>query len=482
MSKLSVVVIGACFVTTWSVTPVGEARAEHKRARSTVTFEAPSGAVAETSAAVDPADTDHLIVAADPYLDPVRIFVRQSDDGGRTWSKPVFVVPPGFDKSYDPTLSVLPDGRVLLVGGASRVGAPYCQPDSSIFVADITKGRPRFSFVQRTRPSTYVDRPFMVSDPDSGRVYTAWTESYGVGAECRAAPTSSRVMFAWSADGESFAPPIRLPSSGFPAPFGSSIAVDATGGVHVAVRERDPTRGDRIVTVTSVDAGVSFSKPDVVASTPGFPSSLSGLGGFVSGTPVIGFDETGGWLAWPALTPDGSRIDIAKRRPSGRWFVDDSLERSGAYELFPNISFDGASRPWLLHARYAEGSVAFLLQRLGSGKRPHEVARSPAAGYSEIGQFLGFDVQDQRLLAALPVDGPVSSLEVITTSLKLPPEPEPSPKAQDVEGLPKGETDDVFFRLVGVALIIVGALFGIRAYQRGGTRPETMPASDTTDK
>jgi hypothetical protein len=488
MRPLCVAVALAVFPITapLQIEPAGAVDASGSDVEKTV-LRAPPGAMAEAAVAIDPANTDHLVVAADPYMDPVRIVVRQSYDGGKTWSQPLQVIPPGFAKSYDPSIAVMPGGRAVVLGGASQQGATHCQPGSAIFVAELDGRDIGYSLVQEPKGDTYVDRPKMVSDPQTGAMFATWTRSVGSGAECLAAPLRSSIMFTQSLPEGTFARPVPLPSSGFPAPFGSSMAVGEAGSLHVAIRERDPDRADRILVVSSFDGGRSFSKPKVLATTRPFPAAIPGLGGFVSAIPVIAGDpETGLAVAWPSVESNGSRIDVAQRTRDGRWLPLRAFARDGGYELFPSISYDGAGRLWVLYARYSFPNVSFVLRHRGDHwSRPRIIGKSAASGYIEIGQFLGFTAVGDRILAAIPIDGTGSRLKIISKAL----EPSPTDEARTGESRSDRVDRNVntetpgrwVIALIVAAAVVVGTVMLRVLRHRSGTRPDTMPASDTTD-
>ena len=484
-TAVAVLLIGTSIVI---VGPAGAADVSGTELEAVVLTGAP-GAMAESAVAIDPADTDHLVVAADPYLDPVRIVLSESFDGGRTWSKRVDIVPPGFAKSYDPSVAVMPGGRVVVLGGSSQQGAPNCQPGSAIFLAKLHGREVRYSFVQEAKSDTYVDRPRMTSDPLTGAMFATWTRSVGSGAECLAAPVRSSIMFTRSLQDGTFARPTALPSSGFPAPFGSSMAMGEAGSIHVAVRERDPSRGeDRIVLVSSPDGGRSFSKPEVLATAPAFPAGIPGLGGFVSGIPVIASDpEIGLTVVWPSSEPIGSRIDVGWRTRKGRWAVVQPIGMGAGYELFPSVSYDGTGRLWLLNARYSSGRIAFVLRHRGKRwSQPRIIARGVAGGYAEIGQFLGFTATGDRILAAVPIDGTRSRLKIFTKVLDTSATDDGRTGASRSGRVHRNANTSISQRAWVIALIVAAAvavggvvLRGLR--HRSGTRPDTMPASDTTD-
>jgi hypothetical protein len=453
-----------------------------------VVLRAGPGAIAETAAAIDPADTDHLVVAADPYLDPVRIVSRESYDGGRTWSRPIDIIPPGFAKSYDPSVAVMPGGQVVVVGGASQQGATHCQPGSAIFVARLDGEDVRYSLIQGPNNDTYVDRPRMIPAPVTGAMFVTWTRSVRRGAECLAAPLRSSIMITRILSDGTLVGPIELPSSGLAAPFGSSMTLDRGGSLHVAIRERDPEQADRIVVVSSRDGGRSFSKPEVLTTTPPFPSAVPGLGGFISGIPVIVTDPDAGLtVAWPSSEPNGSRINMARKTQKGRWLRARPPGTGSGYELFPNISYDRAGRLWLLYARHSGESIAFVLRHRGDRwSPPRIVGRGEAGGYIEIGQFLGVTVVGDRILAAIPLDGRRSRLKVFTRVLDTSPTEDDLAEEAGSRGVDRIEKGQASGRTRVIALIVVAAavlggmtLRGVR--HQSGTPPDTMPASDMTD-
>lgn len=391
--------------------------------RVSTALKAGPGAMAEPAVAIDPSDPDHFIAAADPYLAPVRIVVRESNDGGETWSEPIDVVPPAFSKSYDPSVAVLTDGRVVVVGGASQEGAAHCQPGSAVFLAELRDGPPRYSLIQQPQDGVYVDRPQMIADPRSGAMFVSWTRSAGTGAECLAAPLRSSIMFTRSLSGRTFSPATSLPSTGFPAPFGSSMTVGDDGSVHVATREAGMNGTDRIIVVSSDDGGGSFSSPTTIAETAAFPGSISGLGGFTSGVPVIAAGPRGVAVAWPRVDDGGSRLEVALRPTGGAWHRLRPLGTRAGYEIFPGVSYDGAGRLWLLYARYSAGTMTFILRhRAPRGwSSPRTIAAGPAGGYVEVGQFSALAASGERIVAAVPVDGAASRLTVFSKLLDAPP-------------------------------------------------------------
>jgi hypothetical protein len=365
--------------------------------------------MAEPAAAVDPANPRGIVVAADPYRRPVRIVIATSTDGGASWGRQVTVLPPGFAKSYDPTLAFAPDGAVLVAGGASAAGRPNCQPGSAIFLARLGAGGIRYLVVRRARgPGSYADRPAMALDRRSGRAYLTWTESIGAAAECQGVPSRSVTMLATVDPAGTVGRARALPASGLPAPFGSAPAVDASGVLQVAVRERAPARNlERVVAVGSADGGASFGRPVVVGEGPLGPSQLPGLGGILASIPSISASLDGRVaVAWSASTASGPRALVAERSPQGRWRRVALPPATAAAGLWPTVAYGSDGTCYLVAARLTAGTLRFALSaRTDRWQAPVTLASAPAGGYQEVGELLGLGAAAGTVVAAVPLDG-----------------------------------------------------------------------------
>jgi len=383
-----------------------------------VALRAGLGRMAEADIAIDPGDPLHLVAAADPYDDPVRIAIAESADGGKTWGSAQTLVPPGFSKSYDPTVRIEPDGDVVVVGGASQEGEPDCQPGSAIFLARIAGGDVGYEVIQGPKPDTYFDRPRMTQDEQGLRTYVSWTRSKGAGAECLAVPMASTTMLARSGPDGGFWPRRPLPSTGLPAPFGSSLAVDPHGRLYLSVAERAPGEAVRVVLMWSEDEGRTFSNPQVIGENPELPSSVPGLGGFVASVPTVTTGPDGRVaVAWASPSFEGSETRVFERLPDGTVHRLSTRSRPERYELFPNVAYDPWGDLWLLTGREAAGPIRFVLRtRTAAGwSRRLELGTGPAAPYAEVGQFLGLAAEGNTVAAAAPVNGETeSSLQILT--------------------------------------------------------------------
>lgn len=385
------------------------------------------GQMAEAILAADPANPNRLAVGADPYLDPVRIVVAQSDDAGRTWSPPVSLVPPGFVKSYDPVLLFTPDGSLVVVGGSSGVGRSNCQPRSAIFAATLSPGAPPvYRLIRDARvDGAYVDRPAAANDA-TGALYVSWTESTGRDAECRGLPTRSLARFARARADGTVQPAITLPLTGLAASFGSAVVV-ADGAVQVAVGERDAVRR-RLVVTESRDDGATFEAASVVSETPVPPTTLAGLGGLVAPAPSL-VAAADGRRALTDVEPGGDgrlRPVVFERSPSAGWQRLADPPTLAPQTVLAAAVYDRAGRLWLATAELAPRSLNFVLASYGgSWETAEPVAVSPATRFEELGESLGLVAVEERILTAVPIDASGNS-NVSLFALSAPPPPPPS--------------------------------------------------------
>ena len=365
------------------------------------------GRMAESSVAVNPNDPRHVVAAADPYRDPVRVVVVESRDGGRTWSAGTEMLPDGFAKSYDPTVGFGADGDVIVVFGASQAGRPFCQPGSAVFAAKLTRGVVSYSVVERPREGVYVDRPTMGVRPRTGSLFATWTESLGPGAECLGTPTASSTRFvALSNEVRPMTDAMTLPSSGFSAPFGSSVAAGPGGVLYVAVTERDPGRNDRVVVVRSGDDGATFGEPVVVAEYSAFPSRIPGLGGIATSVASVTVGPDGRATAvWAQPRGAGSVVRGARERADGRWASEALDLPGGRWQMLPAPARDEMDNLWLVVAVLDEGALRFVVTRQGREGEMWELGTGTAATYMEVGQFLGLSLGANSVVAAAPIDG-----------------------------------------------------------------------------
>lgn len=397
---------------------------------SVVVLSAPPGAMAEATITADPADPRRLAAAADPYLDPVRIVVTQSDDGGATWGPPVTVVPPGFAKSYDPALGFDMAGNLLVVGGASGEGAPHCQPGSAIFAATVRGGGVDYGLVRDGRPDgAYVDRPELaVTTSGTTSAFATWTESTGPSAECRATPARSTMMIARLGPRGSVIDAHPLPPAG-QAPYGAAISVGDDGILSVAVGDHGGGR-TRLVYLSSSDAGATWSAPTVVDDGPDPALTVAGIGGVLAPVPSLATTDGRIALAWNKGAAPGPEVAVFELAQGGQWASLGSPAPSGSVEVLPSVAYDGNGRLWLLAGRASRATLDYESYRWnGSWDASVTLGGGPAGGLSELGEALGLVYAGGQVIAAFPVDDPSgSSLTVARLAAPVAPKaPAPSP-------------------------------------------------------
>lgn len=409
-----------------------------------VAFTARLGAMAEASIAVDPANSRRLVAASNPYDRLARIRLATSDDGGTTWSPTMVLLPPGFAKSFDPVVFLDGKGAIVVVGGASAVGQPNCQPGSAVFIAVVNNGAVSYQLIRDARKDgAYVDRPGFALSRVDGRAYVTWTESTGPGASCRGTPIRSTVMIASGRPPEPFDTPVTLPTSGLPAPFGATPVVAADGTLLVAIGERDPDGRSRVTVTTSSDRARTFSPAEVVFDGLSPPTSIRAVSGFVAAVPSIAVHPSGrtaiAFVQSPGASGDsaGSRAVVFERSSGGTWLTISPPADSGTAELLPQVVYDRTGTMWLLSARAAGGFIDLTLRRRPSDwEEPINIARGRADRYLEIGQKLGFVATDGVVIAAAPLDRTTDSAMVVATH-QVPAPPPPPPTTETVKAPPE---------------------------------------------
>ncbi len=437
---------------------------------------APPGAMAEATITADPARPSHLAAAADPYLNPVRIMVVLSDDGGATWSPPVTVVPDGYAKSYDPALAFDNDGSVVVVGGASQQGAPHCQPASVIFVATVKADRIGYDVIRDTRnDGAYVDRPGLnVIASGPVRAFVTWTESQGSSPECRATPLRSTIMLARLNAAKTVVDIHALPSGGLGAPFGATMAVGDDGSLNVAIGDHDGVGTGRLVLLASRDEGATMSAPIVVDEGPDVALTDADIGGVVTPVPTIASGGTRLAAAWTKQGPSGPEVAVFDSPGGGLWHPLGSPSPE-APELLPTLTYDRGGRLWLLVARPGDGQVDYKLygreEMWGAGV---SVGAGPSAGFLEIGEGFGLVSTDTQVVASVPVDGPTaSSLSIARLSTPAPATPDPlpsrsapTPPASGTDRRPPWSRDLWAVGLATAVLSVAGATVVARTRRR----------------
>lgn len=403
-----------------------------------------AGAASEATAAVDPANPRRLAVAINAYQDPapVRIQVLQSGDGGRTWSRPVTVLPPGTAKSYDPALAFARDGSLLVSGGASLIGADFCQPASRVFLARLGPGAagPAYRVGPVALPGNYNDRPALGYDAAAGLAYLTWTFSTGPQAECQAVPGRSQTLLATA--GPSGIGPARPFPDSLGAPYGSAVAVLAPGVALVAAAERAPDGQQQILTAVTRDGGVSYAQREVIAEGQVSALAVPGLSALSLSTPTLAVSPAGRVAAaWTQAGPGGqatAALAVSVGAPANGpvpWqAVAAPPVPAGATVLAPAVAFAGSQL--LLGAGVLSGEqLGFtVFRRLDPQHWQAALALGTGRGdaYREVGESIGLAAAGNAMVAAAPLGERDDSALVIRTAYAAPPlaaSPAPSPGA-----------------------------------------------------
>ena len=365
----------------------------------------PLGSMAEVAIAADPLRPSELAFAADPYVPTVRIRVATSHNRGLTWGNPIDVIPPGFSKSYDPTLSYRRDGSIVVVGGASLIGPTNCQPASAIFAATLSPTGIKYSIVAGPSPQTYYDRPSSTIDRRDDRVFATWTESRGVGAECKGVPTRSRLMLS-SGSETTFDPPNAVPTSGLRAPFGSSVVIDAQGALTVAGAEHQVGHPSRLLVSDSQTPSLKLATPLILRYGPPLAPRLAGVGGFNAPVPVTASGPSGEIaVAWLLQGHSGPTIIVYLRDREGEW--QDVSPPAGIIPSprLAQIAFSADGQLALLAAGYETGRLRYLVAtRQTAWTTPLPLATTRAARFKEVGETLGLVATGDQLSAVVPLD------------------------------------------------------------------------------
>lgn len=438
---------------------------------------APPGRLAEPVVAIDPRDPARIAVAADPYLEPTRIRVTLSSDGGRTWSRPRTVRPPGFARSFDPGLAFAADGSLLISGGAARRGPPGCLPGSVIFLARQAGDRLSYSRVAGPERDLFLDRPAMAYDGATGLTALSWTRSRGPKAHCLAEPTASRTVVAWQRGNGSFEQQ-RLPSRA-PAVFGSSLAITTRGRIIAAVAGWRAGRRQDVI-VYEIDPGGRTAATVIKAGRrpPLLPRRDMPLNLFVptltirrDGVPTIG---------WTEATNGGQRVRIASSRDGRNWTARPGPPADGL-PMAPTAAYGRTGDLLVVQGVFARGRVEFSLWRLaGQDWSPiRELGSAPTRGWKELGQSLGITARQGVWAVAVPTgDKRRSRLSVWvngTTPSSSSPSSAAAPAAADRTGRDDGNealpslTDEWKALAAAVSTAVLGA-FAFWRFRRAHRR------------
>lgn len=376
---------------------------------ASVAMSARTSQLGETSVAVDPSNSDHIVVLADLYGAPTSIVMVESLNGGRTWSKARPLVPPGSVTSYDSDIRFTPTGEFMIAGGAARPTSPGCNADSLIFIADVdSTGRITYRLVRSVLGlNQFADRPALAVDPLTGEAYVSWTESHGSLAACRGRPARSSTQLSHAEVNEAFSTPVRIPSSGLRAPYGSSLALLRSGSVLVAVGEYGIGGESRLVITESSDQGLTFSMPVVLARRPAATRKWEWRG-WALGVPslaVVGDRVAVSWVD----TTGARQSPMVFERIAQHWIDIRPTPSPVADALLVTVRFTADGALWLAVASITDTSITYSVDhRKERWSGPQALASSPAS-FRELGELVGVDSFGSTTIIAVPIDAPERS-------------------------------------------------------------------------
>lgn len=326
----------------------------------------PEGAAYEPTLAIDPANPDHILVAAMRGMPPVRpstgIWTWQSTDGARTWSSEALDAPrfPGTSGiqafGADAVVDFAADGATLVASIAgvgarmgtfvSRLPAPGGEPGAVLAFENFKD--------PRNGSDIFFDKPWMAADrldgsPYRGSVYVSagaivlGATPKTLGSTLPSVPPTS-VRLAISRDtGRTFLPLTLVADSAFAA----QLAVTPGEGALDVTYDRlvTPTGSARSVYHRrSTDGGATFG-PELVVATVGGDTLLD--------LPVLAARPNGDllscWSQGVRSVAGSNQVRCAVRPAKGEWtsarMVDSNRALTSA-EAWPAIV--GTERGWYL--------------------------------------------------------------------------------------------------------------------------------------
>ncbi|WP_033354408.1 sialidase family protein [Kitasatospora aureofaciens] len=432
--------------------PAGPAaRADAAYAISTPTnISAPcSGQNAETIQAVDPA----VNAVYDAWMGCKGIGFAGSRDGGSTFGSPLTL--PGStgqngSRSWDPAITVAPDGAIYVAFMVARSGLTYPVVDVS------TDHGASFKTAGQITPpdaNNWGDRDFVTAGPD-GTLYLTW--DYGPSAaavtfvcaasgSCSFATGDVNAVLQKSTDGGRTWSAMSHISPGYPNSGADSapVTVEADGSIDVLYQgyvvtdvPTDNLTVAHTYATRSTDGGATWSPPVRVGGGAG---SMNNSEWWIDGSEALGPDGTlyatwdtqgsnsdTGWLSYSRdhgatwSTPGAGALRHAERpaRHAGRGrTARDGLrrlaveQRPARLRAVPPDLLDHAGLavrpgPGLAELRYEHGVARGHLRVLRSGARPAGAGlgqRGRAHGLER--QHLGRDGRRRAVVGAAPRTG-----------------------------------------------------------------------------
>ena len=266
----------------------------------------------EPSIAIDPLDSNTIVIGANDDSDFTKLGVYSSTDGGLTWLRQLLPPQPEFEFQYatDPSIAFSASGTAFYVNGSSDspfnpnfnvVGCyrstdrgenwgvlPDIFADTSNYLAEDTVSDKFYMTVDQNPGSPYKNRLYVVW-VDQGKDY------YGV------RDTATSIVCAYSMDsGHTWSKRHHLTGLGYYTAPVPAVGPDGT----LIVTFVDYTIGkDTIFIARSTDGGVSFAAPQAIANYIDLGPVTPHNG---EGYPVLGIDSLMMVNSFPSIAIDRS--------------------------------------------------------------------------------------------------------------------------------------------------------------------------------
>lgn len=342
--------------------------------------------------------------------------------GSSAWTSVGSLLPSGFTRSYDASAAALPDGRLVVVAGASVGGVGGCLPGGSVFAATSNTGGASYStpvIVSDQRGgSGYDDRPDVAAGPGN-HAWVGWSAGGG-GSQCQAIGSTDVIQVTSSqvSGATSFLAPLTLPSVGPGAAFGVQIAPLGGGRAAVSWAQLSSTGGLEVALATVARSHGSLrllGQPQVVATATALPLVPPGASFYAFDVPTLAtFDGGRGIaLAWPQWVSGRGVIEVAARVGTGGFAFTQIDPAVGSDLLLPALAPSGGSSLRLLvaeHQRsndavfYASASVHVGAGAVAATALSEVSPALPGPGYFELGE-IAFAQRTASAVRAAVVEG-----------------------------------------------------------------------------
>ncbi len=352
-----------------------------------------------------------------------------SSQGGSSWQGPNLLLPAGYSRSYDSSTSTLPNGNILVVGGAGFGGSPNCPTASgSVFLAKSSNAGASFNTPvivdNHLQGGGFDDRPF-VTTSSNNNVWVGWSHGSAQDA-CQVIGHNDKVEFATSQNAGSSFSSVFSPSWTLPgASFGVQIA--ALSHNRAVMSWAQLLNGQVSVEISFISISGSFSSPITVASATAIPRVLPGASFYSFSLPSLTtLNHHRLALTWPQWNGSQSIAKIAIGTDAGtNWNFSTVSPPTGYDILLPAIANAGGGHlrfVYALHGAYGN-TMSYQSSDIAVSRStgiqigsPAQISLTlPGPGFFELGEFL-FVTRFGHNLSTTTVEGDpqASSLQFYT--------------------------------------------------------------------